>query len=166
MCWTGTHTSPPPSHITSCLFLLQKFRIVPYVSKKGLQGLRVTACAPRCTQDAGTRNHSKPFLRQKVEKILNFWKKNTRKEDSGVKLCRSVVHLYSTRPKMPSHHLKELLRLTQLRVQRSTVTVTPVTVTIAYSGSFLYWKSLDTVTIRYSDTFANPHQCHCNLNSL
>ena len=26
--------------------------------------------------------------------------------------------------------------------------------------AFSYWKSLDTVTNGYSDTFSNPHQCH------
>ena len=30
----------------------------------------------------------------------------------------------------------------------------------------LYWKSLDRVTIGYSDTFVNPHKCHCNQSSL
>ena len=47
-----------------------------------------------------------------------------------------------------------------------------VTVTIAYRNSFsvpkrifFYWKSSDTVTISYCDTFATSHLCHCDQSS-
>ena len=55
----------------------------------------------------------------------------------------------------------------------TSVTVTPVTVTIAYSNSFWskkrtfkYWKSSDAMAIAYSETFDNPHHCPCNRSSL
>ena len=57
--------------------------------------------------------------------------------------------------------------------QTSPLTVTTITQTIAYTETdclaqkmTLCLKSSDTVTICYSDTFANHHQCHCNPSSL
>ena len=57
-------------------------------------------------------------------------------------------------------------------LQKTSVTVTPATVTIVYRDRFLvpkrtfsYRKSSVSVTIGFNDTFANPHQCHCNRSS-
>ena len=42
----------------------------------------------------------------------------------------------------------------------------PISGTISDMDCILYRKSSGIVTIGYSDTFANPQQCHCNRSSL
>ena len=42
------------------------------------------------------------------------------------------------------------------------VTIATVTVLCSLKSTSLYWKSLDTVTVGFSDTFSNTSGCHCN----